>query len=134
MSQIWQVSEGILRDGDVLLEVDGYPIAPDGTVMLPEAPSLRLGILRHRVQRVAGGLKLGYADRDPDPSQHHPPFMNGGGWPLLSRSPSECRMVSLDAQKDAPAPRREQSEILVFPVERRFRHEPSFRGPGREHQ
>ena len=73
MSQIWQVSEGILRDGDVLLEVDGYPIAPDGTVMLPEAPSLRLGILRHRVQRVAGGLKLGYADRDPDPSQHHPP-------------------------------------------------------------
>jgi len=24
--------------------------------------------------------------------------------------------------------------ILVFPVERRFRHEPSFRGPGREHQ
>jgi hypothetical protein len=59
MSLIWQVSEGILRDGDVLLAVDGSPIAPDGTVMLPEAPSLRLG-MRHRVQRMPLGTVLEY--------------------------------------------------------------------------
>jgi hypothetical protein len=59
MSLFWQVSEGILRDGDVLLAVDGSPIAPDGTVMLPEAPSLRLG-MRHRVQRMPLGTVLEY--------------------------------------------------------------------------
>ena len=56
---VTQVSEGILRDGDVLLAVDGSPIAPDGTVMLPEAPSLRLG-MRHRVQRMPLGTVLEY--------------------------------------------------------------------------
>ncbi len=53
------VSEGVLCDGDVLLAVDGSPIAPDGTVMLPEAPSVRVG-MRHCVQRVPLGTRLEY--------------------------------------------------------------------------
>jgi len=53
------VCEGVLVDGDVLLAVDGSPIAPDGTVMLPEAPSVRVG-MRHCVQRVPLGTRLEY--------------------------------------------------------------------------
>jgi len=53
------VCEGVLRDGDVLLAVDGHPIAPDGTVPLPEAPGVRVG-MRHCVQRVPLGTIIEY--------------------------------------------------------------------------
>lgn len=50
---------GVLQDGDVLLAVDGVPIAADGTVVLPEAPSVRVG-MRHLVQRVPLGSSIEY--------------------------------------------------------------------------
>lgn len=50
---------GVLEDGDVLLAVDGVPIAADGTVCLPEAPSVRVG-MRHCVQRVPLGSSIEY--------------------------------------------------------------------------
>lgn len=50
---------GILKEGDVLLAVDGVPIAADGTVVLPEAPSVRVG-MRHCVQRVPIGSRIEY--------------------------------------------------------------------------
>ena len=52
------VCAGILQDGDVLLSVDGSPIAPDGTVLLPEA-TVRVG-MRHCVQRVPIGTRIEY--------------------------------------------------------------------------
>jgi S1-C subfamily serine protease len=50
---------GVLQDGDVLLSVDGVPIAADGTVVLPEAPLVRVG-MRHCVQRVPIGSQIEY--------------------------------------------------------------------------
>ena len=50
---------GVLAEGDVLLAVDGVPIAADGTVVLPEAPSVRVG-MRHCVQRVPLGTRIEY--------------------------------------------------------------------------
>ena len=50
---------GVLMDGDVLLAVDGVPIAADGTVVLPEAPNVRVG-MRHCVQRVPIGSRIEY--------------------------------------------------------------------------
>ena len=50
---------GILEDGDVLLSVDGSPIAPDGTVLLQDAPTVRIG-MRHCVQRVPLGTRIEY--------------------------------------------------------------------------
>ena len=110
MSQIWQVSEGILRDGDVLLEVDGYPIAPDGTVMFPRPPPCVSGcdIACNGSRAVSNWVTRIVTLTRPSTTlllRLDLPHGKGGGWPLLSRSPSECRMVSLDAQKDAPAPR-----------------------------
>ena len=50
---------GVLADGDVLLAVDGVPIAADGTIVLPEAPTVRVG-MRHCVQRVPLGARIEY--------------------------------------------------------------------------
>jgi len=49
-----------LEEGDVLLAIDGHPIAADGTVLLPEAlDPLRVN-LRYMVQRAALGATLKY--------------------------------------------------------------------------
>jgi len=40
----------VLKEGDVLLALDGIPIAADGTILLPEAPNVRVG-MRYLVQR-----------------------------------------------------------------------------------
>ena len=65
------VCEGVLREGDVLLAVDGHPIGPDGTVPLPEAPSVRVG-MRHCVQRVPLGTTIEYVVlRDDERLQLH---------------------------------------------------------------
>ena len=51
---------GVLREGDVLLALDGQPIAADGTVQLQGASmGVRVG-MRHLVQRVALGDPLEY--------------------------------------------------------------------------
>jgi hypothetical protein len=54
------VCAGVLRDGDVLLAVDGKGIAPDGTVVLPEAPHVRVG-MRHCIQRAPLGTDIEYS-------------------------------------------------------------------------
>jgi hypothetical protein len=53
------VCSGVLQAGDVLLAVDGHPIAQDGSVMLPEAQGVRVG-MRHCVQRVPLGSIIEY--------------------------------------------------------------------------
>lgn len=53
-------SHGLLEEGDVLLAIDGHPIAADGTVLLPDgADPLRVN-LRYLVQRAALGSTLRY--------------------------------------------------------------------------
>tara|TARA_B110001452_G_scaffold169576_2_gene141823 strand:- start:743 stop:1939 length:1197 start_codon:yes stop_codon:yes gene_type:complete len=50
----------VLREGDVILALDGHPIAADGTVVLPELPDgVRLG-MRYLVQRALPGAMLTY--------------------------------------------------------------------------
>ena len=51
---------GVLREGDVILALDGHPIAADGTTVLPEMPDgVRLG-MRYLVQRALPGATLTY--------------------------------------------------------------------------
>jgi len=53
-------SNGVLQEGDVLLALDGIPIAADGTVLLPNAPNgVRIG-MRYLVQRAALDSHLTY--------------------------------------------------------------------------
>ena len=50
----------VLREGDVILALDGHPIAADGTAVLPEMPDgVRLG-MRYLVQRALPGTTLTY--------------------------------------------------------------------------
>jgi S1-C subfamily serine protease len=50
----------VLKEGDVILALDGHPIAADGTAVLPEMPDgVRLG-MRYLVQRALPGSTLTY--------------------------------------------------------------------------
>jgi hypothetical protein len=63
-------AHNILREGDVLLALDGIPIAPDGTVQLPCAPEgVRVG-MRYLVQRAAIGSMLRCAAASIEPRRH----------------------------------------------------------------
>jgi len=53
-------SNGVLKEGDVVLALDGIPIAPDGTVLLPDGPNgVHVG-MRYLVQRAPLGKVLTY--------------------------------------------------------------------------
>ena len=96
--------------------------------------SFRLSILPHprspggKPQRLTARIKIARAPVFPTAS-----FSRRGQFPICPsvRVVTE-RRPKFGSKAARVAPSNAATQILVFPVERRFRHEPSFRGPGRE--